>query len=152
MSNRLGVAVLCENRSASATSPQSWAGAIRAWGYVLAWSSRPPRWCWPRASVVVWWKSTGSLVEAGDTVSMAGGELTFQAPAGWSRDECPAPDPGCLYLRPPGDAGADRITVLVLRNEPNAREGDISVGLLEPGIAPAGSHFTVDGVDFVRDS
>jgi hypothetical protein len=90
------------------------------------------------------------LAKAGDTVSMAGGELTFHAPAGWSREECPHPDPSCLDVRPPGDGGAGRIIVIVQPYQSNAPEGDISLMLLQPGVAPAASHFTVDGVDFVR--
>jgi hypothetical protein len=124
------------------------------------------------AAVYLWRAQAPAHVRPGSTVSLRDGQVTIRAPKGWRREDCPAPDSGCVIFRPPGGAAGhldsagdaddardlgDAVTVIVATPDPHAPEGDISRLLLDPAFSdPAVSagggvrYFTVDGVRFVQ--
>ncbi len=120
------------------------------------------------AVVFLWRAQVPAQVSPGSTVSLRDGQVTFRVPKGWRREGCPAPDSGCVILRPPGGAPSsgttpngvagdlgDVVTVIVMTPDPHAPEADLSrlLLVLDPAALSAGgdvSYFIIDGVRFAR--
>jgi hypothetical protein len=116
------------------------------------------------AAVYLWRAPAPAHIRPGTTVSLRDGQVTFRAPQGWRREDCPAPDSGCVIVRPPGGAAGDlaaddfgdAVTVIIWTPDPHAPEGDISRLPLDPAFSdpafsdPVVRYFTVDGVRFVQ--
>jgi hypothetical protein len=105
------------------------------------------------AAVSSWRFLAGQRVQAENTVSLAGGRVTFQAPEEWRRVPCPADPVGCVDILPPAPADGvrPRISVAVTAPDTEAPGGPFLRLLLEPDVNdPEVKIFTVDGVRVAR--
>jgi hypothetical protein len=131
------------------------------------------------AAAYLWRAPAPAHVRPGDTVSLRDGQVTFRAPKGWRREDCPSgrgerPLSGaCATFRPPGGAAGhldaagdaddtrdlgDAVTVMVFTPDPHAPEADLSRLPLDPAFSAAfsdpavsaGGHFRYLTVDGVR--